>query len=278
MKSKHTFLFVALLTSILLLSAVESSLASQSTTNISNPENNAVYPQAVVDSSGYIHVVWMEVRPDQPAWFQWIDNPGIFYSMYNGNAWSEPLRISENSALAEIPSIAIDSTDTIHVTWDDATYGPSQSSYPFSRAVYRKRSPNGTWSSIEILPIISPTASDFNVRIKIDDSDVPHVTFANFADGGIYWSRKIAGAWTTPEIVSKDEAENNIVDTQWSMLDRDNSGNLHLAYWSFSQGIFYRKHTAGTWLTAVPITSTGGWEYPILITTPTIDVHKNRLI
>ena len=89
---------------------------------ISNSANATVFPQVVADSNGYLHIAWMEVADDTSIWggFQ---NPGILYSRWNGDTWSTPLTISENTGFAEIPSIAADSANTIHVTWDDETYG-----------------------------------------------------------------------------------------------------------------------------------------------------------
>src|SRR3989338_5057807 len=109
---------------------------------ISTSSNATVYPQIVTDSNGYLHIAWMEVANDTSIWggFQ---NPGILYSRWNGDTWSSPLKISENTGFAEIPSIAVDSANTIHVAWDDETYGSG-----LSKVAYKTRTASGTWSSI----------------------------------------------------------------------------------------------------------------------------------
>ncbi|MEK9176358.1 MAG: hypothetical protein AAB520_02875, partial [Patescibacteria group bacterium] len=83
---------------------------------ISNSSNDVINPATVADSKGYLHVVWQELTPGQV----WTGvNPGIYYSRWNGDTWSTPLKISENTDFAENPAIAVDSNNTVHVVWDD---------------------------------------------------------------------------------------------------------------------------------------------------------------
>ena len=221
---------------------------------ISTSTNQTVFPQTVADSNGYLHLVWMEVATETEIWGGH-QNPGIFYSRWNGDTWSAPLKISENTGFAEIPSIAADGTDTIHVTWDDETYGAS------GRVAYKTRSSGGTWSTIETLPIPTGALFGWNSRVATDNTNAPHVAFSSgsLAGDSIYWTKKVSGAWSAPELVSKDAAGNNITDTQWSDLRQDNSGNIHLIYQSWGQGVFYRKYSGGTWSTPILVSLNAGY-------------------
>lgn len=198
----------------------------------------------------------MEVSPGQRWGGTTNANPGIFYSNFNGSSWSTPLRISENTGFAEIPHIAVDSTDTIHVVWDDETYGEH------GRIAYKTRSSSGTWSSIETLPLSSGTAFAWNARIAADNTNIPHVVFSGGTTGvgdSIYWSQKVGGTWSTPDLISKNVADSTITDTQWSDLTRDGNGNLHVIYQSWGQGIFYRKYSGGSWSVPFQVKAGGGY-------------------
>lgn len=236
---------------------------------ISNSSYDTVYPQTVADSNGYLHLIWMEVTSDWGGYA----NPGILYSRWNGDTWSAPLKISENTGFAEIPSIAVDTTNTVHATWDDETYGTGG----LTRVAYKTRSSTGTWSSIETLPVASGTGYNWNARVAIGSSNVPNVVYSGIEEdvngSALYWTRKISGSWTTPELVSKDTSGNNLSTCQWSDLKGDTSGNIHLVYWCsalgpFSGGIFYSKYNGTSWSTPIAISTAYDVDYNRLAITP----------
>lgn len=213
-------------------------------------------------------MVWQELTPGQ-HWSGF--NPGIYYSRWNGDAWSGPLKISQNTGFAEIPSIAADATDTVHAIWDDETYGGDG----LARVAYKTRDSAGTWSEVETLPTPSGTIVNWNSRIAIGTANVPNVAFTGNTDGykdSIYWSSKVSGSWTTPVLVSLNASDAVIMNTQWSDLRSDSSGNLYLIYWSFTQGIFYRKYNGTSWSTPFSITSAPDIEFTRMTVTPAGEV------
>lgn len=252
------FLFLASLLSIF----TSKSLAVSDQIKISTSSDNVVVPAIVSDTKGYMHTIWQEMTPGQ-GWSGL--NPGIFYSKWNGDAWSTPLKISQNSAFAEIPSIAADSNDTIHVVWDDEGLGSGT-----PKVAYKTRASNGTWSSIEQVTSAPDTTYNWNSRIAVDSSNNPHVTFAgvslDYTKSSIYWTKK-TGTWAIPEIVSQNTSLNNLNDVVWSDIKSDTSGNIHLVYWSWSQGIFYRKYTT-SWSTPVQVTTAPDVEFTRMAVTP----------
>ncbi len=258
MRGFFVFLFLASLLSIF----TPKSLAVSDQIKISTSSDNVVVPAIVSDTKGYMHTAWQEMTPGQ-GWSGL--NPGIFYSKWNGDTWSAPLKISQNSAFAEIPSIAADLNDTIHVVWDDEGLGSGT-----PKVAYRTRASNGTWSSIEQVTAAPNTTYNWNSRVAVDNTNVPHVTFAgvslDYTKSSVYWTKK-TGTWATPEAVSQNASLTTLEDVVWSDIKSDTSGNVYLVYWSWSQGIFYRKYTA-SWSTPVQVTSAQDVEFTRMAVTP----------
>jgi len=273
MKKKFLALFFLIVVIIPLLIPVPFVYALGSPTKISTTTtDDTVFPQTVTDSKGYLHMVWMEVLPIDCSGFDctnvWgsYQNSGIFYSRWNGDTWSAPLKISENTGFAQLPSTAVDSADTVHVVWNDTSYAGDG----LQSVVYKTRNSSGTWSTIEVLARPSGTLNSWSARVAADNTNIPHIVF-NANTGGnkdsIYWTRKVSGVWTTPELISKDASNNNITDTQFSDFRSDTSGNLYLTYWSWSKGIFYRKYSGGTWSTPFQVKD-ATLEYTRMAVTP----------
>ncbi len=83
--------------------------------NLSNTPTKSWIPAMAADPFGNVHVVWGE----------WLDNDGdwgdaIYYTMWNGRAWSEPndILVSPQGAVADLPAIAADSQGRLHMVWE----------------------------------------------------------------------------------------------------------------------------------------------------------------
>lgn len=239
---------------------------------ISNSSNQTIFPQTVTDTNGYLHLTWMELTTTDESWSGHA-NPGIFYSRWNGDTWSSPLEISENTGFAEIPTVTSDAANTIHVAWDDETYGSSGK----PRITYKNRSAAGAWSAIAALPLPTGTDRAFNANIATDSTNAPHVVFSAIQEGmatggSIYWTKK-NGSWSTPELLSRDASNTVLSDCQWSQIQQSGSGTkLHLIYWCWGTGIWYRSYTGSTWSTPVSIDTSGGIEYMKMAVTPAGEV------
>ena len=256
--------------SVLLILLVNQVHALGTPIKISTSSNATVFPQIVTDSNGYLHLIWMEIASDDAPWTG--QNPGILYSRWNGDTWSAPSKISENTGFAEIPSLAVDSAKTVHVVWDDETYGSRSS----PRVAYRTRASGGTWSSIETLPLPSGTVFNWSARVAIDQANAPHVVFSApppaVVGGSIYWTKK-EGAWTTPELLSQDASGNTLNDCQWSDLRQNQTGSaIHLIYWCWNTGVWYRSYSAGAWSTPFPVVSSGSVEFTRMAVIPSGEV------
>ena len=86
-------------------------------------EGNSYWPAIALDTSDTVHVVWHDTRPGDAE---------IYYkrsSAGGGVPWSADRRLSWNSGVSIMPTIAIDSSDSIHVFWHDFAAGNAQIYY-----------------------------------------------------------------------------------------------------------------------------------------------------
>lgn len=77
--------------------------------NISNSFFDTRHMSAIIDKNNLIHVVWRSVTPLGPT--------QIYYSFLNKGQWSEPKLIAESSHNQFFPSIGIDESNNLYVTW-----------------------------------------------------------------------------------------------------------------------------------------------------------------
>lgn len=230
------------------------------TKKISNSGNDTVLPQLATDSSGYIHSVWMDVVENDWGW----QNDGIFYSRWDGDVWSAPISISANTGFfAENPSVAVDSTNQVHVVYDDDT---ELGDY-LTKIRYTKRNTDGSWTT----PITLPhPVIDFdyawNSQVAVDSSDTVHVIYVvhdNSSYGGSFYYTQNSGAgWSAPVLFGYDtDGATPLVNTTWGGLFADKNGRVHAVYWDWGQGIFYREYITGSWSTPVNITTADDIEF-----------------
>jgi len=181
-------------------------------------------------------------------------NPGIYYSRWNGDTWSTPSNISENTGYADGASITTDSSRTVHFVWND-----DSSSGGLPKALYRTRTEAGSLSTTETLPVPSGMTVTRNAGIAIDGSGNPHAIYTSMLDpqASLFWTTKTGGSWSVPSLISKDTSNNDLTRTQFSQIKADASGNLHVVYWDLVQGIFYRKYSGGSWSIPVSIVPPG---------------------
>ena len=77
--------------------------------NISNSFFDARHLSAIIDKNNLIHVVWRSTTP--------LGRTQIYYSFSNKGQWSEPKLIAASSRNQFFPSISIDESNNLYVTW-----------------------------------------------------------------------------------------------------------------------------------------------------------------
>jgi len=202
-------------------------------------------PSVAIDSNNHIHIVW------------WDETPGIseiYYkrSIDGGTTWGAVKRLTWTSGWSYYPTIAIDSSDHIHVVWED--YAPGNAE------IYHKKSTDGgtTWSANKRLtwtsdnsyvPVIAIDSSDTLHVVWYDEtSDNSEIYYKNSTDGGTTWSTTQRLTWTSD--FSYDP-----------VMAIDSSDTLHVVWEDYLPGndqLYYRRSADGgsTWSTAKRITWT----------------------
>ena len=186
-------------------------------------------PDIATDSNNDIHVVWMDDTPG---------NTEIFYkkSTDGGTSWT-PKRLSWTTGYSEMPDIATDSNNHIHVVWDDDT--------PGNYEIFYKKSTDGgtswttkrlTWNSgTSLFPDIT-IDSDNNIYVVWGDytSGNYEIYGTRSEDGGLSWGfRRLtwnAGGSQLPDLLIESSDDFHLV---WSQLY---SADLEICYKATTDG------------------------------------------
>jgi len=115
------------------------------------------YPCVYADKNGFVHVVWYGTSPDYP------ENEQIWYSKFNGEEWSTPIRLSTHPEMESnpqyLPVITVYDNGLIVVAWYAYT-----DSYEFAVPAYTYY--DGSWHT----PVI------IEIEEELSGVDVEHVT------------------------------------------------------------------------------------------------------
>jgi len=205
------------------------------------------YPAIAVDSNNHLHVVWMDRTPG---------NREIYYkkSTDGGSSWITNKRLTWNSGDSEVPAIAVDSNNHLHVVWWDST--------PGNLEIYYKKSTDGgsswitkrlTWNS----------GWSFYPAIAVDSNNHLHVVWQDSTPGNleIYYKKSTDGgsSWTTKRLTWNSGGS-------WGpAIAVDSNNHLHVVWEDDTPGnyeIYYSKSTDGgsSWTTKrLTWTSGGSW-------------------
>ena len=196
------------------------------------------YPAIAADSSNRIHVVWQDDTPG---------NAEIYYmkSEDRGTTWGAARRLTWEYGASQRPAIAVDSSDRIHVVWQDDKSGTTE--------IYYKGSTDGgaSWSSAKRLTWTSgiseypalAVGSGTNIYVVWHD-DTPgtqEIYFKGSTDGGATWNSARRLTWASSDC--------------WTPAIVKGSGNALHVFWS-QDDIFTKKSTDGgaSWSSAKMLT------------------------
>jgi len=146
---------------------------------------DSMHPAIAIDSNDKIHLVWQDYTPG---------NREIYYknSKDGGASWGNFKRLTWNAGSSHGPAIAVDSTDCIHVVWEDDTPG-------FYEIFYKKSKDGGlNWTTKRLTWNLSHSLCP---AIAIDSNDHIHLVWTDDAPGNfeIFYKKSIDGgsSWTT---------------------------------------------------------------------------------
>lgn len=132
-------------------------------------------PKLAVDSVGHIHIVWSDSRDgDGEIYYRKIGNGGV--------TLTSDVRITNEAALSVNPSVAVDSSDNLHVIWTDSRDGNPE-------VYYLKLNNNGhaAGNSERITPADGNSSSVGGSLppLLVDSDDRIHVVWQDTRDGNV---------------------------------------------------------------------------------------------
>jgi hypothetical protein len=182
-------------------------------------------PAIATDSSDNIHIVWWDLATGD---YQ------VFYkkSTDGGSSWStKRLTWSSGNSLTQV--IAVDSSNNIHVTYQDDTPGNFE--------IYYKKSTNGgsSWTTKRLTWNLG---NSYPSAISADSSDYIHIVCYDGTPGNfeVYHLRSTNGGtnWANKRLTW------NSGDSTQPVIAFDSSDNIHVVWDDLTPGnkeIFYRK-------------------------------------
>ena len=220
-------------------------------------------PSIAVDASNNLHVVWNGAHSGSPSNYQ------IRYIKYTaGGSWdASPTNLTSGSYSQDSPSIAVDSSNNLHVVWSGAHSG-SPSNYQIR---YIKYTAGGSWDASPTNLINEPSYWNVFASIAVDSSNNLHVVWYGYYSGSAYYQIRyikytVGSGWdASPTNLTSDSYH------QYSpSITVDESNNLHVVWCgqhSTSTSIYqvrYKKYTVGTGWDASPTNltseSTAGYD------------------
>jgi hypothetical protein len=207
-------------------------------------------PDIAVDSLGGVHVVWHDYTPG---------NAEVYYkgSTDGGASWLPSQRLTWTPATSELPAVAVDAVDRIHLIWDDFAPGNSE--------LYYKRSLTGGSSWTPTQRLTWNSGQSYSARIACSPAGHLHVVWGDNTPGSneiYYLGGQSGGAtWSSPKRLTWNSGA-----SYSPAIAAHSSGLLHVVWWDTTPGqtaIYYKNSPDGgaTWASARRLTWTFGWAY-----------------
>ena len=153
------------------------SVAKDYAVKVTGLKSSSINPVILYDSLGDAHIVFQSLDGEYYS---------IYYSRYRGSLnssqiWS-PIKLTSAEGNSSEPSLAIDSTDSLHLVWSDARNGKKSVFYAkTSMAVENGAAQFPYWTSSGLKGKDRLISSDIvadRAKIYVDNSDVSHIVFS----------------------------------------------------------------------------------------------------
>ncbi|MFH0863538.1 MAG: hypothetical protein V1858_00405 [Candidatus Gottesmanbacteria bacterium] len=291
-KISRIIVFCLLLISFYLLnpSSVSAQIFWSTPDKISKDTNNDVLQTATVTGpNGYLHTVWTELTPPaHPRNLQGPPNPGIFYSYWNGDAWSTAVLLPKDPGFfAGYPALTVTGTQQnsrVHIVWEEKLFWEDPDNEPtqaWSRILYSYSDDYGVnWSSpISISsPLDSnPGAWSWNPWMMKDNANNIHVGFGYGddtmrGDWVIYYT-KLNGTWSPPQRIIFRPGQRELIGEYAMAIDSLNNPHIVVSSWGDNPNptLFYSTLSGGSWTAPTTLDTNG--DYPQLIIDNTNKLH-----
>ena len=219
-------------TLLAMLSMVIAPVAAQITWSsdirLTDASDYSKQPFIAVDSSNNIHITWYDKRDgNYEIYYTKLDN--------NGNTLVDDTRLTDDPAYSKQPSIAVDSSNNIHITWYDKRDGNYE-------IYYTKLDNNGN-TLVDDTRLTDDPAYSKQPSIAVDSSNNIHITWYDKRDGNyeIYYTKLDNNGNTLVDDTRLTDATG---DSKNPSITVDSSGNVHIAWHDKRSGyneIYYTK-------------------------------------
>ncbi len=267
-------------------------------------DGNSYNPAVAVDSSNTVHVVWYDFTGGV-----WGTDSEIMYANYNiATGWSNATVISDgyggvywNDGSSVQPTVAVNSSNSVHVVWYDYTDGPWGTGLD-SEIMYANYTSATGWSNATVISAGFGGVywnDDFSLYpvVAVDSSNAVHVVWFDHTDGP--WGTDIeimhanyttASGWSNASVIS-----DGFGGVYWNdgssynpAITVDSNNAVHVVWYDYTVGkwgtdteIMYAYYTtASGWSNATVISDGFGgvyWNDGDSIK-PTIVVDSNGIV
>ena len=127
-----------------------------------------------MDNNGTMHVAWADGTNYSNSGDDW----DIFYNKKPfGSNWTTTEVVSTESVnQSSRPSLAVDNSGTIHISWEENTeLGDYGSNYDI---LYKKKPFDGSWSKTEVVSTES-TSNSLNPYLVVEDNGTVPVSYTH---------------------------------------------------------------------------------------------------
>ncbi len=188
-----------------------------------------------VDSSGYVHISYGERRNDSDSYISY-----TYYLKYTSNAtgsWvtefletGKGKRDSYNDVIRGIgvyTSIAIDSSDKIHISY-----------YDTNGIIKHAANASGLWVIESIGNVDAPSFTS----ISLDSSDKVHISYDNIG-GDIIYATNVSGSWIPRRVDNGSDVGKS------ASIAVDPSDRVHISYYdATNRELKYVTNASGIWV------------------------------
>jgi hypothetical protein len=187
----------------------------------------------IVDHNRFVHITWHDFTDYAGSG----TDADIFYKYKtSGGSWSTTEVVStESTEESGFPSLIVDSSELVHVTWQDHTdYGGAGGDWDI---FYKYKTSSGSWSPSEVVSTESKYLSEFP-SLKVDSDDVVHVVWMDKSSYGgssydldiFYKYRTNSDSWSITEVVSTESTNYSY----YPSLSVDSSDIVHITWYDYT--------------------------------------------
>ena len=212
----------------------DSSTTSWSITEVISTESSApsYHPTILVDSVNNVHIAWDDSTNYAGAGTDY----DIFYKCWisSTSSWTTTEVVSTESTGNSVnPSLAVDSSDNIHVAWDDST---NYTNCGADADIFYKHwiSSTSSWTTTEVVSTES-TGHSYRPSLAVDSAGNIHVAWedsTNYTNCGTdydifykCWDASTS-SWTITEVVSTESTDGS----NYPSLIIDSNFRIHVAW------------------------------------------------